>query len=239
MEKPNAITVIKNEIDLMLQNKETAQALIMTTFKGLTQESMRQAMMEGMIRGFTLKDFLEKKVYAIPFKDGYTLVSSIDQIREKGARAGIVGKEAPVYELGENGSIISCLITVHKRQPDGYVGDFTATVYFAEYYKPGKNGYPSLWDTKPRTMIAKVGEAHAYRMACPAELANDYVAEEFEREDKPAEVKPTMDLDGYKANLYAAKDLEDLADIWVSLPGEAKKELEAVKDEMKTKFGAK
>ena len=37
-------------------------------------QTMKKAIMEGMIRGYTFKDFLEKNIYAIPFKDNYSLV---------------------------------------------------------------------------------------------------------------------------------------------------------------------
>jgi hypothetical protein len=238
-QKANAIVAVKNEIDLMLQNKETAQTLITTTFKGLTEQSMRQAMMEGMIRGFTLKDFLEKNVYAIPFKDGYTLVTSIDNARKIGMRSGIAGKGAPEYETTPNGAIVSCSVTVKRKLPkDDTIGDFTATVYFAEYYKPGKNGYPSLWDSKPRTMLAKVAEMHALRMACPEELAESFIAEEFDKPERP-EVRPELDIQAHKAKLESVENLEQLAEVWAALPGEAKKQLEGLKDEMKKKFGAK
>jgi RecT family len=237
-DKPNAIVKIQNEIELTLQDKATVQALLTTTFKGLSLESMRQAMLEGMLRNFTLKDFLEKNVYAIPFKDGYSLVTSIDNARKIGMRAGIVGKDAPQYETDPDGAVIACSVTVKRKLPkEETIGDFTATVYFAEYYKAGRNGYPSLWDSKPRTMLAKVAEMHALRMACPEELAESYVAEEFDKPDRVE--RPAMDLDAHKAKLEGAQTLEELADVWAALPGEAKTQLEAVKDEMKKKFSAK
>lgn len=190
MQETSQIQLINQEINRELANKEVGAALLATTFKGLNAISMKQAIMEGMIRGFKFENFLQKDVYALPFKDGYSLVTSIDFSRKRGMRSGIVGKEAPVYVDDDKGKIVTCSVTV-KRKIDGYVGDFTATVYFSEYYKAGKNGYPSLWDTKPRTMIAKVAEMHALRMACPEELAQDYIEEEMEKEveiaNRPAE----------------------------------------------------
>ncbi len=52
----------------------------------------------------------------------YSLVTSIDYSQKIGARSGIVGKDAPVYEFSENGALIACTVTLHKRQPDGYLG---------------------------------------------------------------------------------------------------------------------
>lgn len=173
--KNSQIEIINAEISRELANEAVGRALLATTFKGLNPTSMRQAIMEGMIRGFTFKDFLEKNVYAIPYGNGYSLITSIDYARKKGMRAGIVGKNAPIFEM-DGGNIISCSVTV-KRRVKQDIGEYTATVYFDEY-TTGKN----LWTSKPRTMIAKVAEMHALRMACPEELSQTYTEEEMEAE---------------------------------------------------------
>lgn len=164
----------KNEINKQLGDKETFNALLTTTFKGLNSSVVKRAILEGMFRGFTFKDFLEKNVYAIPFRDGYSLVSSIDYARKIGARSGVNGKSKPTYHMDEK-RIVSCEITVYKK--GGHENGFTAEVYFDEY-TTGKN----LWNSKPRTMIAKVAEMHALRMACPEELSQTYAEEELVKE---------------------------------------------------------
>ena len=176
------------EISQELKDPKVMGALIATTFKKLTPQSVQQACLEGMMRGFTFKDFLEKNVYAVPFGTGYSLVTSIDFCRKRAMRAGLVGKKAPEFTM--NGTQIeSCTVTV-QRKVDGYVGDFTATVFFDEY----NNGRDN-WKTKPRTMIAKVAEMHALRMACPEELAQSYVEEEFDSErDMPNRITEAVDL---------------------------------------------
>ena len=40
--------------------------------------------------GFEFKDFLEKRVYAIPYGQSYSLVASIDHFRTIGSRSGVV-----------------------------------------------------------------------------------------------------------------------------------------------------
>lgn len=182
MSETKSITVLNKEISKELSDPAVGRALLATTFKGLSDESMRKAIFEGMIRGFKFKDFLEKNVYAIPFSNGYSLVTSIDYARKLGAKNGVVGVTKPTYVMDDkNKEIVSCEITV-KKKVDGYVGDFTAEVFFDEYYKAGKNGYPSLWDSKPRTMIAKVAESHALRKACPEVLAQMYTEEEMQKD---------------------------------------------------------
>ena len=219
------ITTIRREVDLELANKETVATLVQTTFKGLKQEVMRQAIVEGMMRGFTFRDFLEKNIYAIPFSSGYSLVTSIDHARKIGMKSGIVGKLAPIYTEKE-GKVVSCEVTV-KRKVGNYVGDFTALVYLNEY-NTGRN----QWAQKPRTMIAKVAEMHALRMACPEEMSQMYSEEEM---DKETTVR-VLDMDVYQKKLDECTDIDSLGRTWSAIPAEAKKELESVKDELKAKL---
>ncbi|HVB33745.1 MAG TPA: recombinase RecT [Patescibacteria group bacterium] len=210
-----------------LSNPEMFNALLVTTFKGLTKDNMKLAIVDGMIRGFTFKDFRERNVYAIPYGSNYSLVTSIDHARKIGMKSGVVGKSEPIFEEKE-GKLFSCSITI-KRRVGSDIGEFVSKVYFDEY-STGKN----LWVTKPRTMIAKVAEMHALRMACPEELAQAYTEEEIERESKPATVVP--DITEYKAKLEAATTLDELKNAWAALPAEAKKELADLKESLKKKF---
>lgn len=180
MTETKSIAVVNKQIAEELRDPAISRALLKTTFKGLAEPVMKQAIFEGVLRGFTFKDFLEKNVYAIPFKDSYALVGSIDKARKIGAKSGIVGVTKPTYIM-DGKVILSCEITV-KKKIGTYIGDFTAEVFFTEYYKEGKNGYPSMWDSKPRTMIAKVAEMHALRKACPEELSQIYTEEEFDKD---------------------------------------------------------
>lgn len=176
-EKKNTdLVAINSELNLQLKDESVKAALLATTFKDLDFTNMKKAAMEGMIRGFQFRDFLEKNIYAIPFSGGYSLVTSIDYNRKIGMRSGVVGKSAPEYEE-KDGKVIACSVTV-KRKVNDYIGEYTAKVYFEEYDK-GSN----LWKTKPRTMIAKVAEMHALRMACPEELSQSYIEDEVGKEN--------------------------------------------------------
>lgn len=231
MTETKSLVEIQKEVGRELANKQTFELLLKTTFKGLAPAAMPQAIMEGMIRGYDFKDFLEKNIYAIPFRDGYSLITSIDHARKIGMRSGVVGKSAPQYQVEKDGKIVSCQITV-KRRAGKDVGEFTALVFFDEY-TTGRN----LWTTKPRTMIAKVAEMHALRMACPEELSQAYVEEEMQSEIKVVLAKP--DASAYKKKLEEVKSLEELKEAWAGLPGEIKAELEPLKDELKKKFEPK
>ena len=81
-------------------------------------------------------------------------------------------------------------------------------------------------------MLAKVAEMHALRMACPEELAQSYIEEEQEQEIE----KPKIQIEEHKTKLKAIQNIEELKTIWASLPAEAKKELEELKNELKAKY---
>ena len=214
------VVTINEEINRELVTPEVCRALLATTFKGLEINTMKQALMEGMIRGYSFKDFLQKNIYAVKFGSGYALVTSIDDARKKGAKSGVVGEKKPVYEMDGN-KIISCDKTILKKT-GSYIGEYTATVYFEEYYKAGKNGYPSLWDSKPRTMIAKVAEMHALRMACPEELSQVYVEEEFNEDEKNEFNRRKSEVENDSKNLTMGNLLKN---------GETKKDQENTNQE--------
>jgi hypothetical protein len=220
------IQKFNEEVSKELANKETFATLVATTFKGLKEHNIRPAIIEGLIRGFSFNDFLEKNVYAIPFKEGYSLVTSIHYARKIGMRSGIIGSKEPLFEM-DGSKIVACSVTV-KRKVQGEIGEFTEKVYFSEY-SSGRN----LWESKPRTMIAKVAEMHALRKACPEEMSQLYTQEEVEQ--KPAKVEPA-DLAPAEAKLRATKDMAELLTAWSSLTGFEKKNLEAVKNEVKIKL---
>lgn len=232
------VTEINKTVMKELANKEIMLSLIDTTFKGLGEIQVKKAITEGIMRGFEFKDFLEKNVYAIPFAGGYSLITSIDYARKIGSRSGVVGKSAPSYEMVEgsaqnNERVLSCTVTIKKKDKDGYVGEFTETVYFNEY-TTGKN----QWATKPRTMIAKVAEMHALRMACPEELSKAYAEEELQKEAEIPEISEE-DLILYTEKLESVKTLEELKVVWAELPLEVKQKLEARKDQIKAKLSPK
>lgn len=181
-ENKGLIVAFNQEITRELKDPAVGRALLATTFKGLTDTSMRQAILEGMIRGFKFKNFLSRDVYAIPYGSGYSLVTSIDYARKVGASGGVNGKSKPVFIYKDGGEVESCDVTVFKK--DGHEAGYTASVYFDEY-TTGKN----LWKSKPRTMIAKVAEMHALRMACPEELSKVYAEEEFQKEQDAQSVR--------------------------------------------------
>lgn len=221
----NQIEVIRNEVEAEFANKASMSTLMAITFKGLTPQVAKTACLDACIRGFTIKDFRDKNVYAIPFKEGYSLVTSIDYARKIGMRSGVCGKSAPTYEM-DGDKVLSCTVTV-KRQVQNYVGDYSATVYMNEY-TTGRN----LWTTKPRTMLAKVAEMHALRMACPEELSQAYVEEEKESEIVHADVV-VLTIEDYEKRLRSATTTEELRNAWALIPKEFHGDLREVANGLK------
>lgn len=227
------ISIINQEITNQFSNQETATALLSTTFKGLQAPVAKQALLEGMLRGFSFENFLKKDVYAIPFSSGYSLVTSIDWARKVAAQAGLAGKDAPIYQLDDKGNTISCSMSVYKII-EGVRCPFTSLVFFKEY-STGQN----LWAKKPMTMIAKVAEMHALRMAFPEVLDKAYVEEEMTPAREVEIVVPEVDVEDAKQKLFGALTLEMLADEWKKLPKSAQtnEEVYNYKEELKVQLG--
>lgn len=235
MEKQEHGLVVTANAELTKELKEPAvmAELMRTTFGGFAKKNngeslVRQACLEAMICGYTFQDIIKKKIYAIPFGDSYSLVQSINDVRTIAEKSGQIGKSAPVYEEDDKGECVTCTVTI-TRLLGGIKGDYTATVYFNEYYKAGYNGKPSKWDTMPRTMIAKVAEMHALRSAFPEEIKM-YIEEEMQ---KPAENKENLEIEKVKpeiaiTTLKKSKTLKDLKKSWETLT-RREQGLEAVK----------
>jgi copper chaperone CopZ len=226
MQKKAQLVKIGSEITRELATPEVSRALLATTFKGFSELLMKQAIMEGRMRGFQFKDFLEKNVYAIPYGSGYSLITSIDYARKIAMRSGLAGKSAPVFTYNEDKSIESCTITI-KRNVGGVLGEYTATVFFSEY-STGRN----LWLSKPKTMIAKVAEMHSLRSAFPEEMAQAYTEEEMQKE---IETMPSEErMEGYAAKIETCKTIEELKKVYASMPVRVKIALKELKDKAKT-----
>lgn len=238
MENKNQIIEYKKEIANLVSNQQVFQNLIDITFKGLTKEKALQAMLEGRMTGFTLQNFLQKDVYAIPFGNNYSLVTSIGYGRKIGQKSGIVATSAPIYDYEEDGKTIkSCTITI-KKKTEEYIGDYENKVFFKEY-TTNKN----LWVTKPHTMIAKVAEAGALRKACPEELKNYYLEEEMEKEKVivsggKTDEEINEEKKEWKKEMDKCKDINELQNIWVNVPAALKNEKVVIeyKNKLKEQF---
>lgn len=230
---------MRNEIKTqVLGSTETFNALAQNTFKGIDADNIPKALLEGMMRGYSIKDFMTKKIYATPFwnakerKQEYALVQSISDVRVTAMKSGHSGTSEPKYSYTPEGDILSCSVTVWKTGGDerGY----TATVFFKEYEKPayviseGKV-IPGIWQTKPHTMIGKVAEMAALRKAFPEVLADAYVEEEFDKDTVRVHVDADAQVIGDdikgKAieSINACEDLKELQELFKSFSSDIRK----------------
>lgn len=225
--KDSIVAALNKEISRELADPAVGRALLATTFKGLQETTMKQAILEGMIRGFKFKDFLEKNVYAIPYGDKYSLVTSIDYARKIGMRSGVVSKSAPAFTYDEDKSLESCSITI-KRRVGQDIGEYTATVFFDEF-STGKN----LWASKPRVMLSKTAEMHALRMACPEEMSQLYTQEEFDKEKEEE-----FDREGIDDNTIVTSTGDDMPGFTGGVHGKSRVMAPDIEEEIEAKTNA-
>ena len=126
---------------------------------------------------------LLNEICAVPYKNRETGASTLSiQVMRDGFlsiahRSGkFAGLESGV-KTDDDGKIICGWAKVYHR-------DFNQPVYqeadFEEYNTPTKNGKPTLWASKPKTMIKKVAESMALRKAF--NVNGVYAPEEMEKE---------------------------------------------------------
>lgn len=131
---------------------------------------------------------LLNEIAAVTYKDRMTGKSTLSiQVMRDGFltiahRSGkFAGLESGV-KVDENGKIIFGWAKVYHK-------DFGQPVYqeadFEEYNVPEKGGKPTLWKSKPKTMIKKVAESMALRKAF--NINGVYSPEEMEKEIVPVQ----------------------------------------------------
>lgn len=106
--------------------------------------------------------------------DGYRLISDRTG-KLRGIKRGVI--------RDDKGQLIGAWAEVYRSD-----WDFPARteVSFVEYCQTDKNGNPmAMWKTIPETMIQKVAEVAAHRMAFPDRFANLYSDDEMMQADKP------------------------------------------------------
>lgn len=161
-------------------NEQKRIELIKTTVaKGATQEELMLFLYTAKKTGL---DPLTRQLYFIKDNRGRVIMqTSIDGFRVVAQRSGkYAGQDEPVFTLDAQGNIEKCSVTVYQFGKNGERYPTTAVAYFSEYAKPG-NGFASMWDKMPHTMISKVAESLALRKAFPQDLSGLYTAEEMDQ----------------------------------------------------------
>jgi phage recombination protein Bet len=171
---------------------------------------------------------IEKDVYMIPYevtdkksgktKTAYRMVVSIGAMRKRAS-------EHQDYDgidkgtTGEGQNLIGWAKVYRKNISRPYCVEVHYKEYAATY---------GLWKTKPRTMIEKVAEFHAYRGAFPHGVNQFYCEEEFDKKEKndfhdikkvtpeltgKAEVSNQERLDTLSGGKYKGNSISDIVDV--------------------------
>ena len=133
-------------------------------------------------------DPLAKQLYFVKYGDNVAYITSIDGYRLVADRTGrYAGNDEAVFEGKitakrydkEFKAPAKAKVTVWKIVADQRV-PFSASAYWTEYF-PDSDKKSSMWESFPRTMLAKCAEAKALRKAFPADLSGIYTRSEMEQ----------------------------------------------------------
>lgn len=159
--------------------------------KGLSHEEFEIFLMACMK---TQLDPFMKQIYAVKRKskkpDGswgetMTIQTGIDGYRLIAERTDryAPGQE-PSYTYDQEGNLLSATAYVKKMTADGTWHTVSASAHIDEYCQKSRDGHPiGMWNTMPRTMLAKCAESQALRRAFPSEMSGVYTKEEMEQSD--------------------------------------------------------
>jgi phage recombination protein Bet len=112
-----------------------------------------------------------------------TIIVGIEGFRVRAAKTGKHSGTKRGVIRDESGKCIGAWCEVYRSD---WSQPAREEVSLNEYFKAGQNGKPSQWDKMPETMIKKVAECAALRMAFPDELGGVYGKEEMDQAESPA-----------------------------------------------------
>ncbi|CAM3185830.1 phage recombination protein Bet [Lactococcus hircilactis] len=152
------------------------------------------------------RDFYRKRAFQNPNFDGVE-VGVIVLNKE-----GILEHNEGTFKTKDQ-ELVGAWARVHLKNTE--IPIYVAVSY--DEYVQMKDGHPNkMWTDKPCTMLGKVAESQALRMAFPAEFSGTYGEEEFpEPERSPREVngvtEPTREqIESFNKEEYANKKIEQL-----------------------------
>lgn len=197
---------------------EQIQLITDTVAKGATRDELKLFLYRATKMG--LDPLKPGQIYFIKYGTGPgSIVIGIEGFRAKAGRTGKMSGVKTGVIKDDNGTILYGWAEVSRSD---WKEPARAEVPFAEYTKSSGN-----WAKMPETMIKKVAEAAALRMAFPDDLGGVYIPEEEEALAANASVRinaeqPTED-DGdpdaitewtYKVGMFARRGLDETARIY-------------------------
>lgn len=192
---PKAMTVRQESAIQSAQDFPSEKlALIKKTFgHGLTDQEFQLYISVAKARNL---DPLLNQIHAVKRSGKMVVQIGIDGFRLIASRTGeYAGRDEAQFEYDEKKLPTKAKITVY-RFVNGERCAFTATARWSEYCPQGNQDF--MWKKMPETMLEKVCEAKALRMAFPGEMSGLYSHEEMHQAERvsPSEMPSVSDYDG-------------------------------------------
>ena len=125
-----------------------------------------------------LNPLLPGQVYFLKFGNNPgSIIIGLDGFRDRAHKTGELNGIKRGKVLDQSGKLIGAWAEVFRK---GVEHSFREEVPLSEYHDKRKQ----TWQNMPETMIKKVAEVAALRMAFPAQFGSVYLREEFDRLDK-------------------------------------------------------
>lgn len=145
-----------------------------TVAKGATDAELQLFMYRA--KGLGLDPLKPGQIFFVKFgNNAGQIIVGLEGFRALAQRTGKRAGTKRGVTKDDDGNITSAWCEVYRSD---WQHPAREEVSLVEYAKPGKNGYKSNWDTMPETMLKKVAECAALRMAFPDELGGVYGEEE-------------------------------------------------------------
>lgn len=152
--------------------EEQLQLITNTVARGATRDELNLFLYR--CKEMKLNPLKPGQIFFIKYGSTATIVVGIEGFRSNAARTGKHVSTKRGVIRNDNGDLIAGTCTVKRRDERGEIQEYTEESPFAEFNNP-KN---PKWQSMPETMIKKVAEAAALRMAYPDNLGGIYIEEE-------------------------------------------------------------
>lgn len=168
-----ALATIQSQLPAFSQ--EQLKLITDTVAKGATQDELKLFLYRCQNMG--LDPLKSGQIYFVKYGNSPgTIVVGIDGFRSRAARTGKLSGIKREVIRDEKGQCIGARCTVNRSDWDNPAIEEVAL----SEYSTGK----AMWAKMPETMIKKVAEAAALRMAFPDELGGTYAREEMDQAEE-------------------------------------------------------
>lgn len=166
-------------------------------------------------------DPLTRQIWFIKVDNKVVIQASIDGLRAIAERSSsYAGQDAPEFKAVktlDGKADIQCSVRVYRFNEGQRYQASVGVAYFSESKPAWASRSPSsLWNTKPKLMLAKVAESLALRKAFPNDLSGIYTPEEFAQSTTASERTVPVSNPPHKEEtpIYSKSDDDSIS--WLS-----------------------